>query len=63
MLKVSKDLERNELKNMPYLISALKNLLVGYSWPVNARSDVVFDIESQETVDREYKGNWFYRYK
>ena len=43
--------------------AAMKNLLEVYHLPKPARHDVAFDIESQETVDRESNGNWWYHYK
>lgn len=43
--------------------ASMKELLVKFNWPVQARASVVFDIESQETVNRENNGNWWYQYK
>lgn len=63
VLKVSSDHERNNLRNDVVLLSSVRDLLVKYDWPKEARNEVVFDIESQETVDRENNGNWFYHYK
>lgn len=51
------------LKSNESFIASIKNLLEKYNWPKHARPDVVFDIESQETVDRENNGNWWYHYK
>lgn len=41
----------------------MKTLLEKFNWPIQARANVTFDIESQETVDRENNGNWWYHYK
>ena len=60
---VPTDNDRNTLKNDEEFTAALPNLLERYNWPMKARPGVIFDIESQETVDRENDGNWFYHYK
>lgn len=57
------DSERNWLRADPNFMASLQDLLVRYNWPPVARKCVQFDIESQETVDRENDGNWWYHYK
>ncbi|WP_157671854.1 hypothetical protein [Desulfuromonas soudanensis] len=57
------DEERDKLKALDSFRSSLRELLVKYNWPQKARAHVAFDIESQETVDREDNGNWWYHYK
>jgi hypothetical protein len=51
------------LKGNDFFIASMKTLLEKYNWPKHARPEVVFDIESQETVERENNGNWWYHYK
>lgn len=63
VLAVPEDLERDTLRSNASLNSALRELLVEFSWPEQARAEVVFDIESNETVQRENNGNWWYHYK
>ena len=60
---VPTDEEKNKLKENNDFIQSLKSLLVKFGWPEKAREHVAFDIESQETVDRENNGNWWYHYK
>jgi hypothetical protein len=60
---VQTDAEKERLKSDPVFSGLLKNLLSLRNWPSSAREHVVFDIESQETVDRETNGNWWYHYK
>ena len=60
---VRSDRERDVLRKDLAFPPRLKELLVKINWPVPARSAVQFDIESQETVDRETRGNWWYHYK
>ncbi len=60
---VSSDSERDRLRVDNSFAAEMRALLVKYNWPVGAREYVHFDIESQETVDRETDGNWWYHYK
>ena len=55
--------EKNDFKADSLLAEKMKFLLKKYNWPIDARKHVVFDIESQETVDRETNGNWWHHYK
>ena len=63
VLKVPSDQERNLLRADAELTRKLRGLLVKYEWPFPESESVAFDIESQETVDRQTNGNWFYHYK
>jgi len=45
------------------LMSNLRNLLEKHDYPAQARQFVSIGFESQETVDRESKGNWYYHFK
>lgn len=60
---VPTDSEREKLKSDVDFDNDIRHLLVNYNWPFEARKHVFFDIESQETVDRENNGNWWYHYK
>jgi hypothetical protein len=60
---VPTDEEKNNLKVDSLLAEQMQFLLEKYNWPIAARKHVVFDIESQETVDRETNGNWWHHYK
>lgn len=60
---VQTDVEKETLKSDRNIQNKMRELLVKYNWPINARKHVHFDIESQETVDRENNGNWWYHYK
>lgn len=62
VVQVAKDADREKLKERPALAEALKELPKKHGWPKDALDDVVFHIESQETVDRENEGNWAYRF-
>jgi hypothetical protein len=60
---VPSDAERDSLQSNPEFHDQLLTLLCRFNWPDTARSAVIFDIESEETVDRESGGNWWYHYK
>lgn len=60
---VPSDQERDFLRNNKNFLVEMKNLLVRFNWPASAKEHVHFDIESQETIDRENNGNWWYHYK
>ena len=60
---VPTDKEKNQLKNNKEFNQSLKSLLEKFNWPKKARNYVTFDIESEETVNRETNGNWWYHYK
>lgn len=63
VIGVPTDEVREAMKSDKELVLSFSNLLEAYNWPKPARTEVVFDIESQETVDRENNGNWWYHYK
>ena len=60
---VPSDRERDSLRRNKNFLSEMKGLLVRVNWPASAREHVHFDIESQETVNRENNGNWWLHYK
>ena len=60
---VQTDNEKYNSRISPEFTTEAKRLLEKYNWPEQARSSIGFDIESQETVDRETNGNWWHHYK
>ncbi len=60
---VQTDKEKEELKADKDIQEQMTKLLDKHHWPIEAKRHVHFDIESQETVDREDNGNWWYHYK
>ena len=60
---VPTDEAKKNLKSNSSFMSSMRELLAKYNWPIQARPEVIFDIESQETVDRENNGNWWHHYK
>ncbi len=60
---VPSDQEKKLLKKNKNFTTSMNNLLIKHNWPEQARTHVMFDIESQETVDRETEGHWWYHYK
>ena len=62
VMQVPTDAEREKLKTRPGLLQNLKDLPAKEGYPADACNDVVLEIQSQETVDRENEGNWSYRY-
>jgi len=60
---VPTDDAKERLKSNSSFTASMTELLSKFNWPIQARHEVVFDIESQETVDRETNGNWWHHYK
>ncbi len=63
VIRVDTDKTRDRLRADEALKQGLFQLLVEEDWPEPAREHVHFSIESEETVQRESGGNWFYHYK
>jgi hypothetical protein len=57
------DAEKKRLESDFEFLRQLRALLDKHDYPIAARKDVVIDFESQETVDRESGGNWYYHLK
>lgn len=53
------DAERDELRDQPFH-EAVFEILVGAGLPVRDLGQLRLTKQSQETVDREYQGSWFY---
>jgi len=60
---VQTDMQKDRMRPNRALMWRTRELLRRWRWPEAARPDVVFDIESQESVVRESNGNWWHRYK
>lgn len=60
---IQTDVMKKKLEANKDLLVALRSLLETHSYPQEARSNVFIGFESQETVDRESKGNWFHHFK
>lgn len=62
VVQVATDAERDKLKGREPLLESFKKLPAEHGWPAEACADVVFEVESQETIDRKYEGNWAFRF-
>lgn len=60
---VESDNQRDLLKSNIELQKELKDLLVKQNYPYDAIKHIKINIESQETVDRESEGSWYYHFK
>ena len=63
IIRVSTDQDKAKLSNDSTFLADIKNELVSVNYPIEGRDGVAFEVESQETVDREFNGNWYYRFK
>ena len=57
------DEERDRLRQDPDLPQQLRDALLQVGYPTAAVPLVAFEIESQETVDRDFGGSWYYATK
>lgn len=60
---VKTDNEKKLLQSNEQLKQELRNTLVEFNYPEKAIPFVYIDFESQETVNRESNGNWYYHFK
>jgi len=60
---VRTDMDKDKLKSDQNFSHVMVSLLQKYRWPEKLRNNVTFCIESQETVEREYEGDWSKQYK
>jgi hypothetical protein len=51
------------MRSSPELVSEFRRVLLDVGYPATAVTDVGFEIEAQQTVDRDYNGNWWHRVK
>lgn len=60
---VQTDRMKNELNSNIELNISLRSLLETNQYPAESQQFVHIGFESQETVDRESKGNWYHHFK
>lgn len=60
---VRSDAEKKRLAADVALMAKLRALLTEHQYPVEGRNEVFIGFESQETVDRDSGGNWWYHWK
>jgi len=58
-IKTQTDRERDILCHDPDIYVQFREALVKAGYPADTRPVVHFGIQSQETVDRDYGGNWY----
>jgi hypothetical protein len=62
-VKTDTDAQRDALQADPDLQRRLREVLREVRYPAAAIDEVGFAFESQETVDRDYEGSWYYAMK
>jgi len=62
-IATEKDWERDQLQSDGSFAKAISAALLQYKYPSEAVPHVGVVIESQQTVDREFAGSWWYRMK
>lgn len=62
-MAVTTDEQKHALLHDPAVEAEFRALLARHDWPEQARAEVGFAIESEETVQRESKGNWYHHLK
>ncbi len=60
---VESDKVKANLESNPELVNKIRETLVKCNYPEQAIPFVLIGFESQETVDRESKGNWYDHFK
>jgi hypothetical protein len=60
---VKTDGEKRKLQADKALRKKLRQVLVDFEYPAEGRKGVHIGFESQQTVDRESKGNWYHHWK
>ena len=60
---VQTDQEKQRLEENQSFRVRLRSVLDEYEYPIEGRAHVFIGFESQETVDRESGGNWWYHWK
>jgi hypothetical protein len=60
---VKTDKVKVELQSNATLKIALRQIVTKNEYPKDAQDSVYIDFESQETVDKESKGNWYLHFK
>ncbi len=59
---VDTDKDKLRLQSDKALMDGFRDLLRRYRYPEAAREFVAFGIESRETVNRDWKGDWYARF-
>lgn len=62
-VKVKGDAEKRLLLDDTSFMESLRRALVQVRYPPEGREGIRFDVESQERVNREFEGSWYYRLK
>jgi hypothetical protein len=62
-INVNRDAERDLLQEDHELIDQFRQALLESGYPAESVQHVGFSFESQETVDRDFGGNWYYARK
>jgi hypothetical protein len=62
-IDVNSDQQRERLREDHALMDQLRQALLMSGYPAESVPLVSFSIESQETVDRDFRGNWFHARK
>jgi hypothetical protein len=63
LIDVTRDAEKHSLLQNREFERAMRQAVLDAGYPVDAVPLVGFSIESQETVDRDFGGNWYYARK
>ena len=62
-VRVPSDVERDRLLGDPGFEAELRDLLAAAGYPEDALGRVAFTAESDQTVNRDHAGNWWYAVK
>jgi hypothetical protein len=62
-IDVDTDAERDAMRDDNELIEDFRDAILAAGYPVESVPLVSFSIESQQTVDRDWSGNWFHARK
>lgn len=63
IVHVESDVEKERLINSTNFMSEVKETLDIYDYPIQSRDNIVFEVESHETVNRESGGDWYLHFK
>lgn len=58
LILLTTDREREELKRDRHFTEQFRQALVDADYPISARAHVGFEVDSRETVDRDFGGAW-----
>jgi len=59
-IDVDTDVERDAIREDAELLDHCREVILAAGYPAESVPLIGFSIESQETVDRDWGGNWFY---